>query len=493
MAATLLHAGTVDLLVAAGGTHRDDFIIAADLCTAIGGLAIAATPMAGDKPCCPAAEALADGSAAALVLMCLEKHVSRAVDAEAETGTDAKAAARVAPRALEALKRLALSRAFVFHSPAGLQSAVALLGHVAVGEFSSADDHDDADSVDAPRASLLGPAALTLALLGKAVPAASSACTAAILSLPPAAQSQRAGAAIYWSAAHGSAAELRASIANGAGFIGDADSWSFVLQLAAFRGRLDMVDVLMGRFTNPDAAMLNVDLAARIAASRGDVPLLEHLLTRWRADPAANDDKLLCLAAANGHVTIVDRLLQEDSVYSSGSGFDGAGLWMATRNGHLPVLERLLADPRADPSANNNAAVLGAAIEGHLPVLTRLLADERVDPHEGSAMRTPLAAAARGGHVDIIRALMDDPRVDAAGYMRAELDPDTPGRVELPLSSRFALQCRPAVLRVIMEADFDLEVTPDEFPQGFAPASVRDLQAAAWRRRRAAVLAWATA
>ncbi len=51
----------------------------------------------------------------------------------------------------------------------------------------------------------------------------------------------------------------------------------------------------------------------------------------------------------------------------------------ASVEGHLDVVERLLQDPRVDPSANNNQAFCEASAEGHLDAVERLLQDPRVD------------------------------------------------------------------------------------------------------------------
>jgi hypothetical protein len=51
----------------------------------------------------------------------------------------------------------------------------------------------------------------------------------------------------------------------------------------------------------------------------------------------------------------------------------------AARNGHLAIVERLLQDDRVDPSAEDNYAVRMAAENGHLAVVDRLLEDDRVD------------------------------------------------------------------------------------------------------------------
>lgn len=46
----------------------------------------------------------------------------------------------------------------------------------------------------------------------------------------------------------------------------------------------------------------------------------------------------------------------------------------------------MLKDKRVDPSAGGNAAIQMAAMNGHVKVVERLLLDERVDPSDGSAI-----------------------------------------------------------------------------------------------------------
>ena len=55
----------------------------------------------------------------------------------------------------------------------------------------------------------------------------------------------------------------------------------------------------------------------------------------------------------------------------------------ASKNGHIQVVERLLQDPRVDPSAGNNYAIRMASHRDHIHVVERLLQDPRVDPSAG--------------------------------------------------------------------------------------------------------------
>jgi hypothetical protein len=83
------------------------------------------------------------------------------------------------------------------------------------------------------------------------------------------------------------------------------------------------------------------------------------------------------MAAANGHLAVVERLLQDKRVDPSAD--DNYAVRLAAQRGHLAVVERLLQDERVDPSADDNYAVRWAAQNGHLAVVDRLLEDDRVD------------------------------------------------------------------------------------------------------------------
>ena len=75
----------------------------------------------------------------------------------------------------------------------------------------------------------------------------------------------------------------------------------------------------------------------------------------------------------------------------------------------------LLEDPRVDPSALKNNAIIFASRNGHLAVVDRLLQDPRVDPSESFLLYGqihPITAASRYGHLAVVERLLQDPRVD---------------------------------------------------------------------------------
>jgi len=57
---------------------------------------------------------------------------------------------------------------------------------------------------------------------------------------------------------------------------------------------------------------------------------------------------------------------------------DSFALRWASCNGHLPVVERLLQDVRVNPAARDNLAIRLASASGHLSVVERLSQDARV-------------------------------------------------------------------------------------------------------------------
>jgi ankyrin repeat protein len=113
-------------------------------------------------------------------------------------------------------------------------------------------------------------------------------------------------------------------------------------------------------------------------------------------------------AAKSGHLSIVERLLQDEKVDPSADNND-AITW-ASVLGHLAVVERLLQDPRVDPSAQNNGAIQLASINGHLAVVNLLLEDPRVDP--SAKNNCAIRYAANSSHLAVVERLLQDPRVD---------------------------------------------------------------------------------
>ena len=147
----------------------------------------------------------------------------------------------------------------------------------------------------------------------------------------------------------------------------------FPLILAARIGDVEIVDELINRGYDPS---IDNNEAILVASSNGHLPVVDRLLQDERVDPSDLNNRAIILASENGHLRVVDRLLQDERVDPSDS--DNLSIRRANEIGNLPVVERLLQDERIDPTDFNNRLIKNASESGYSPVVERLLRDYRV-------------------------------------------------------------------------------------------------------------------
>lgn len=92
------------------------------------------------------------------------------------------------------------------------------------------------------------------------------------------------------------------------------------------------------------------------------------------------------------------------------AAFEDFPLRAAAAHGHVETVRCLLADPRVQPSRRQNQALRLAAANGHLAVVCLLLDDARKLLPSGAG--DALAAACAGGYVAIAERLLADARID---------------------------------------------------------------------------------
>jgi len=164
------------------------------------------------------------------------------------------------------------------------------------------------------------------------------------------------------------------------------------------------------------------------AAALGHITVIERLLQQKADVNAAGSDGRTALqaAAGGGHLAVVERLLQQKAdVNAAAARYDGrTALQAAAEGGHLAVVERLLqqkADVNAAAGYNGRTALQAAAEGGHLAVVERLL-QQKADVNAAAAGyngRTALQAAAEGGHLAVVERLLQqkvDVNAAAAEY-----------------------------------------------------------------------------
>jgi len=225
------------------------------------------------------------------------------------------------------------------------------------------------------------------------------------------------------------------------------------LTLACLTGDAEMVEELLAAGAHANASRRTGETALMIAAGSGSLQAVDSLIKHGAdinsAEPSQGQTALMW-AAAEGHTGIVDLLVTKEANIrlATKSGFtalafatianDGAAvkrllaaggdpnlklgdgtelLLAATSHGSTAAAIALL-DAGADPGVKDrqgNASLHTASQRGNLPLVQSLLAHgasvftvNMVPEARGrvAAGQTPLFLAARGGHLDVIKALL---------------------------------------------------------------------------------------
>jgi ankyrin repeat protein len=165
----------------------------------------------------------------------------------------------------------------------------------------------------------------------------------------------------------------------------------------------------------------------REAAKLGDVAALEQALEDG-AEARAQDSWALSLAASNGHVECVRRLISVSDPLADGSG----ALRGAAQCGHADCVKVLM--EASDPLAQNSYALRAAASGGHADCLGLLMGVSEPKAQNFQALRW----AAVNGHADCVALLLpaSDPLaagiggVDAADLARSRGHMEVAGMIE---------------------------------------------------------------
>ncbi|KAI9339310.1 ankyrin repeat-containing domain protein [Obelidium mucronatum] len=188
---------------------------------------------------------------------------------------------------------------------------------------------------------------------------------------------------------------------------------NYPLILASLSGHADIVSLLLetGK-TDPSA---RDDYAFIGACAFGCLDVARLLIAL--VDPAADYNRAIRDASANGLVDIVDLLLKDERVDASAE----ENWAIRYASSVCPrVVRLLLADAKVDPSACDNEAIREAAENGMAEIIPLLLGDDRVDPNVWNNF--PLRVAVERDYNEAARALLADLRVDPSGQVLSRLD-----------------------------------------------------------------------
>jgi ankyrin repeat protein len=117
------------------------------------------------------------------------------------------------------------------------------------------------------------------------------------------------------------------------------------------------------------------------------------------------------VAAQHGGLRVVELLLSPKFVNSvDAAQRNNQAIHEASRNGHLEIVKLLMNDSRVDPSGGCNIAIYDACSNGHTAVVSLLLSDKRVDPSDQH--NRAIHAACQKGYAEIAKLLLRDSRTD---------------------------------------------------------------------------------
>lgn len=141
--------------------------------------------------------------------------------------------------------------------------------------------------------------------------------------------------------------------------------------------------------------------------------LIMLLLQERRVDPSFRDNYPMRWAAKNGFLEIVDLLLRHEKASPVDQG--ESALYLASQNGHYAVVQRLLQDPRVDPNNERFPPIAAAAHKNHIDVF-QLLLDNGADPTANdneALLRTPSAEIKKCIHQHYARKIIKNLSVAA--------------------------------------------------------------------------------
>ncbi|XP_036086889.1 cortactin-binding protein 2 isoform X5 [Rousettus aegyptiacus] len=147
-----------------------------------------------------------------------------------------------------------------------------------------------------------------------------------------------------------------------------------------------------------------------LVTASGWSPSLTPLLMSGGPAPLAGRPTLLQQAAAQGNVTLLSMLLNEEGLDINYSCEDGhSALYSAAKNGHTDCVRLLLnAEAQVDAADKNGFTPLcAAAAQGHFKCVELLIAYNANINHAADGGQTPLYLACKNGNKECIKVLLE--------------------------------------------------------------------------------------
>jgi ankyrin repeat protein len=182
-----------------------------------------------------------------------------------------------------------------------------------------------------------------------------------------------------------------------------------VIQWASENGHVQIIDMLLQDKTGRVDPSINNNWPFQLAVINQQLAVVERMLQDARVDPSTDDNYAFLKAVENKDIAMVERLLQDTRVDPSTE--ENLAFAFAVKNNDLVMVERLLQDPRVDPSPEDNFAFRFACKNGYYDIVERLLQDPRIDLNDAKSEIIRLDSTYK--HLPIVNRILQDPRVVA--------------------------------------------------------------------------------
>jgi ankyrin repeat protein len=190
----------------------------------------------------------------------------------------------------------------------------------------------------------------------------------------------------------------------------DLTTKNIALRYACENAHADVVYYLLNKYNDsrlPPSLLL-------FTAYKGPMAVLRLLLNKYKQVASKDDcNDALIAASAKGHTHIVELLLREKVNPSARLGctfkdlpFYSTPIEVAAFNGHLDVVKLLLTDERVDPSS----AIINAAYRGNREMILAILNDYRISPSDA---KFAMHRAVDSGRKDIIDVMLSLTKVSS--------------------------------------------------------------------------------
>lgn len=173
------------------------------------------------------------------------------------------------------------------------------------------------------------------------------------------------------------------------------------------RNLLVLAVVLLG-LTQPVRAVAGVYDDILVAARDNRTDVVVDLVRRGM-DPNTSDQSgttLLMFSARHGNLALVDFLLRNRANILKQNKYGDTAVAIAALGGHLPVVRRLV-DAGANIAASGWNPLHYAAFSGHVEVVRYLVSRKAPLDKPAPNRQTALMLAARNGHVEVVKILIE--------------------------------------------------------------------------------------